>query len=856
LYQLSISVLSKPRGAFKAEIIPAKPDPDNAGVGKVSEILACFYLLFSKFSSTRTLVYVMEFFKNRYMKYYVIIFITLTFNVKAWAQFSYEGKIIDSKTGRPLAGVSIDVQNDFRRIYSSSDGTFSIKSSKNPVIVQLQALGFKSRIDTLEAGSVNTISLQAFEVFANTVEISSTRAGSQSPFTKSEIDKATLEKQNLGQDLPILLNQSPSVVVNSDAGAGVGYTGIRIRGTDATRINVTINGIPVNDAESQGVFWVNTPDIASSTSSIQVQRGAGASTNGAGAFGASINLSTNEYNENPYAEFHHSAGSFNTFKNTIKVGSGLLGKHFTLDARLSSITSDGYVDRAASNLKSYYLSGAYYGKNTNIRFNHFSGREKTYQAWYGVLQSVMDTNRTYNAAGTEKPGTPYHNEIDNYGQDYYQLFLNQLIVPNLKLNVALHATKGKGYYEQYKASQKFDKYGLPGVSIGTDTLISTDLVRQLWLDNWFYGGIFNLNYTPEKWDITLGGGWNKYDGLHYGKVIWAQYSPHFFNDYEWYRHRSFKTDFNIYLKTQYNPIKKLFLYVDLQLRTVQYQINGFRNNPEIIQNNNYRFFNPKVGISYVFNSRSKIYGSFAIAQKEPNRDDFEAGINQTPKPEMLQNAELGYEFKNRVFSFASTVYFMNYRNQLVLTGQINDVGAYTRTNIDRSYRLGLELEAAVKFLKYFSLGGNITLSRNRVLNFIEYIDNYDTGSQDIISHNETDIAFSPAVISSGILGIHPVKNLSVEFINKYVGRQFLDNTSNRERSLNPFFVSDLRINYSFSYKFLKSIGFHLMLNNIFGAKYAPNGYNYSYIYGGQTFSDNYLYPQARFNWMAGMSVKF
>jgi iron complex outermembrane receptor protein len=289
---------------------------------------------------------------------------------------------------------------------------------------------------------------------------------------------------------------------------------------------------------------------------------------------------------------------------------------------------------------------------------------------------------------------------------------------------------------------------------------------------------------------------------------------------------------------------------------VQYQINGFRNNPEIIQNNNYRFFNPKVGISYVFNSRSKIYGSFAIAQKEPNRDDFEAGINQTPKPEMLQNAELGYEFKNRVFSFASTVYFMNYRNQLVLTGQINDVGAYTRTNIDRSYRLGLELEAAVKFLKYFSLGGNITLSRNRVLNFIEYIDNYDTGAQDIISHNETDIAFSPAVISSGILGIHPVKNLSVEFINKYVGRQFLDNTSNRERSLNPFFVSDLSINYSFSYKFLKSIGFHLMLNNIFGAKYAPNGYNYSYIYGGQTLSDNYLYPQARFNWMAGMSVKF
>lgn len=790
------------------------------------------------------------------MKYSLAFILALSIHLVGWSQFQYEGKIIDKITQKPISGVSIDVQNDFRRIYTNADGSFSINSLKNQIIVQIQANGYRSRIDTLESGNALAIALQALEVFANTVEISSTRAGSQSPFTKSEISKESLEKQNLGQDLPILLNQTPSVVVNSDAGAGVGYTGIRIRGTDATRINVTINGIPVNDAESQGVFWVNTPDIASSTGSIQVQRGAGSSTNGAGAFGASINLSTNEYNELPYAEFHHSAGSFNTFKNTIKVGSGLLGKHFTLEARLSSITSDGYVDRASSNLKSYYLSAAYYGKTTNIRFNHFSGREKTYQAWYGVLQSVMDTNRTYNAAGTEKPGTPYHNETDNYGQDYYQLFLNQLIVPNLKLNVALHATKGKGYYEQYKALQTFSKYRLPDAIIGDDTLTSTDLVRQLWLDNWFYGGIFNLNYTPEKWDITIGGGWNKYDGLHYGKVVWAQYSQGFFNDYEWYRHRSFKTDFNIYLKAQFNPIKNLFLYVDLQLRTVQYQINGFRNNPDIVQNNNYRFFNPKAGISYVFNSRSKIYGSFAIAQKEPNRDDFEAGINQTPKPEMLQNAELGYEFRNRIFSLSSNVYFMNYRDQLVLTGQINDVGAYTRTNIDRSYRLGLEIEAAVKFLKYFSLGGNITLSRNRVLNFTEYIDNYDTGAQDVIQHTESDIAFSPAVISSGILGIHPIKNLSLEFITKYVGRQFLDNTSNHERSLNPFFVSDLRVNYNFSYKFLKTVGLHLMLNNLFSAKYAPNGYNYSYVYGGQTYSDNYLYPQARFNWMAGVSVKF
>ncbi|HEV8270213.1 MAG TPA: TonB-dependent receptor plug domain-containing protein, partial [Chitinophagaceae bacterium] len=461
------------------------------------------------------------------------------------------------------------------------------------------------------------------------VEVKATRAGENSPFTKTNLTKKQIEKMNLGQDLPFILNQTPSVVVNSDAGNGVGYTGIRIRGSDASRINVTLNGVPFNDAESQGTFFVDLPDFTSSVGSIQVQRGVGTSSNGAGAFGASVNISTNEVNLKPYAEFNNSYGSFNTWKNTIKVGSGLVSDHFTIDLRLSKIGSDGYIDRASSDLRSYYFSTAYFGKKSSLRFNMFSGKEKTYQAWYGVSEADLKTNRTINYAGMERPGEPYDNETDNYKQDHYQLFYNQELTSRLKFSTGLFYIKGKGYYQQYKADQAYADYGLPEPVYGTDTIKNTDLVRQLWLDNNFYGTIFSLQYKGNTSQFTLGGGWNRYEGNHYGDVIWAEKGlalPGRFYDLD-----AKKNDLTIYFKQQTKIGSLVSAFYDLQYRNVKYDLYGFRDNPDLIIKNNYNFFNPKVGLSFQKNEWSG-YLSYSRGQKEPNREDFEAGIDQQPKP--------------------------------------------------------------------------------------------------------------------------------------------------------------------------------------------------------------------------------
>src|SRR4030095_9896331 len=457
------------------------------------------------------------------------------------------------------------------------------------------------------------------------VEVRAIRAGENTPFTKTNISRKEIEKLNLGQDLPFILNQTPSVVVNSDAGNGVGYTGIRIRGSDASRINVTLNGVPFNDAESQGTFFVDLPDFSSSVGSIQVQRGVGTSSNGAGAFGASVNISTNEVNLKPYAEFNNSYGSFNTWKNTIKVGSGLVGDHFTLDLRLSKISSDGYIDRASSDLRSFYFSTAYLGKKNSLRFNMFSGKEKTYQAWYGVSEADLKTNRTINYAGMERPGEPYDNETDNYRQDHYQLFFNHQFNKRLSFNTAFFLTNGNGYYEQYKADQDFADYGLPDKIEGNDTITSTDLIRQLWLDNHYYGQILSLQYRNDKDQFTIGGGWTRYEGNHFGEIVWSQVGVPY--KYRWYDHDALKTDVNVYAKYQRQLNPYLSMFADLQYRNVKYHIDGFRDNPDLTIDQNWNFSNPKARISCNRNGY-QCYAAYSLGQKEPNRDDFEAGQNQ------------------------------------------------------------------------------------------------------------------------------------------------------------------------------------------------------------------------------------
>ena len=690
--------------------------------------------------------------------------------------------------------------------------------------------------------------------FLQPIEITAVRAAENAPFAKTNLTKKEIEKNNLGQDLPFLLNQTPSVVINSDAGNGVGYTGIRIRGTDASRINVTLNGIPYNDAESQGTFFVNLPDFSSSVNSIQVQRGVGSSSNGAGAFGASINLSTNEINKDFALELNNSVGSFNTFKNTLKVSSGILGKHFTIDGRLSNITSDGYIDRAATTLRSYYFSTAYVDEKNSLRINIFSGKEKTYLAWNGVSENDLKNNRTFNLSGQEQQGSPYKNETDNYLQTHYQLFFNHQFNAFWKSNITLFLSKGAGYYEQYKAAQDLSAYGLPNYTEGANTVTKTDLIRQLWLDNNFYGTVFSLQHQKKNTQFTIGGGWNGYEGKHYGKIIWAQVEPAVPFNYRWYDLTASKKDLSLFTKWTQQWGNHWQTYADMQVRNVSYTINGFRNNPSMKVNNIYTFLNPKMGITYS-NKNWQAYFSYAVANKEPNRDDFEAGIAQQPMAEKLNDFELGLEKKFSKVSFAANLYYMLYKNQLVLTGKINDVGAYTRTNIPNSYRLGLELQGKATISKYINISANVAFSENKVKDYAEYIDDYDNGGQVVNQYKKTTISFSPAVVAGSTIDIVPLKNSEISFLSKYVSSQYLDNTAQNTRKLNGYFVQDVRLSYSVKNNFTKAFNIILQLNNVFNKKYEPNGYTYSYISGGLV-TENYYFPMARFNWMLGVNLQF
>lgn len=683
-----------------------------------------------------------------------------------------------------------------------------------------------------------------------TIEIQGVRAEQKYPFTQSMIYKSNIAKNNLGQDIPFLLNQVPGAVANSDAGNGIGYTGIRIRGTDPNRINFTINGISYNDAESQGVFLVNMPDLLSSTNSMQIQRGVGTSTNGSGAFGATVNILTNEVQEKAYTEINNSVGSFNTFKHTFKAGTGLINNRFTVDVRLSSIKSDGYIERASSDLKSFYISVASIKENSSLRFNIISGKEKTYQAWYGVSEEQMKINRRFNEAGMRPGADPYDNETDNYWQTHYQLFYNKKINTKWNLNNTLFTTTGRGYYEQYKTNEKFEKYGLPSPIINGNTIKSTDLVRQLWLDNIFIGNNISVRHKNEKREVTLGGNMSNYLGDHFGKIIWSKYAIS--KDYKWYDLNANKSEQSVFGKWMEESGNFQF-FGDVQMRNVQYDINGFRNNPTLNIKQQWTFFNPKAGIRYT-KEKTSTYLSFARATKEPNRDDFEAGNMEIPRPERLDDWEAGIQHTSKKYRYSITFYYMNYKDQLVLTGRINDVGAYTRTNIAKSFRRGIELEGSYSFKPWLQLTSNLALSQNKIQSFTEYYDDYDNGGQKTNLFTSTNIAFSPAIVNNTILSASIMKKTELRWIAKYVSRQYLDNTSRKYRSLDPYLVNDLQINRTFSLKNGTAVSTVIQVNNLFNKRYAPNGYTYSYYYGGNIINNNYFYPMAERNWMIGLNI--
>lgn len=699
------------------------------------------------------------------------------------------------------------------------------------------------------------------------VEIRGIRVNNKAPYAITNLDSQAIETSNGVQDIPYLLNQTPSVTITSDAGAGVGYTGIRIRGTDASRINFTMNGIPVNDAESQAAIFVDFPDILGSTNSIQIQRGVGSSTNGSGAFGGSVNMSNITQPGKPYASISSAIGSYNTLKNSIKAGTGKLKGGFQFDLRLSKISSDGYIDRSSSDLKSLQFIAGWTSKDekTSLKFNLLTGKEKTGQAWNGVPEDSLTTNRQYNGLGLMENGQYYKDQTDNYQQDYYQLFFNHQFNPYWSANIALFLTRGKGFYNEYRMGEAFSDYHRkPFITAKGDTFQTTNLTRQLWLDNYFYGATYALNYKKNKTKINIGGSLNRYDGKHYGFVTWADYG--FPADYRWYNLTAHKNDYSVYTKWQQQLGYQLYLFGDVQYRHIDYQMNGFRNNPGLQPDVHYNFINPKIGLSYIrshaHNNMSKMYASLAIAHKEPNRDDFEASEKELPSPEVLYDAEIGYEYHAQKWQMGLTGYYMYYHNQLILTGKINDVGTYTRQNVPASYRAGLEGTASYEPISMLTFNANATLSENKISNFHEFIDNYDEGGQKENTYSSTDIAFSPNFIAYGAASIEPFEgkwknqHLFIDVIGKYISRQFLDNTSNKQRSINPYSIANLRFRYSVATNLFKELGLSLSLNNIFNKKYESNGYTFSYYAAGELTTENYYFPQAGTNFILGLQINF
>jgi len=777
------------------------------------------------------------------------------------AQQSLYGTILDKTTGESLPGAHIVLENTFLTAISGPDGQYHFNNLKAGTYrLKVSYIGYETieKEISIKGDLKMDFSLSATAIMQDEVVIRGIRTFEQEPPSFSNISKKEISSENMGQDLPYIMALSPSTVISSDAGNGVGYTYMRIRGTDMTGINITLNGIPLNDPESHGVWWVNMPDLASSIDNLQIQRGVGTSTNGAAAFGASINIQTKQYNADPYAEINSSLGSYKTFKNTLRFGTGLIKGRWSVDGRVSLISSDGYIDRAASNLKSFNLSGAYFGEKSIYRFNIFSGKEKTYQAWAGVPKDSLRTNRTYN------PYT-YENETDNYQQDHYQFFYAREISQFWKINAALFYVRGRGYYEQYKEDRSFSSYGLPDIIIGGDTIGNTDLVQQKWLNNHYYGLTWSVNYKKNKLDVVVGGGWNQYDGDHYGKIIWAEYAMNMDKDHEWYRNNGLKTDLNFYARANYQLLTKLNIYGDLQYRVINYRIDGIHDDlRDISQEHDFNFFNPKLGLVYDINDKHRTFFSFGVANREPNRSVYrDASAGENPTFETLYDYELGYKYTSQKIAFSGNIYYMGYNNQLVLTGKINNVGAPIMTNVKDSYRAGIELQAGFRILKRLKWDLNASFSRNKIKDFTAYVDNWnywDDPANEPYQYEEylgeTNISFSPNITAGSILDYEAIDDLHISLVSNYVGKQYIDNTSSDDRKLKPYFLNDIRLMYTIRTNLIKEINLHCQLNNIFSVEYESNAWVYRYIYEGQEGVMDGYFPQAPVNFFMGIGLRF
>ena len=777
----------------------------------------------------------------------ILLFITHVGNAQT-AKLS--GKVIDSNEN-PLVGATILVKELNKGTSSNFDGDFNIDLNSGDYTISITYVGYHSLTKKVSLSGNQEITFQLTESdnILEEVLVSAIRVKKNAPVTHSNIDKKELAKRNLGQDIPTLLNYMPSVVTTTDAGAGIGYSSLRVRGSDATRVNVTINGIPYNDAESQNTFWVNLGDFTSSVENIQLQRGVGTSTNGAGAFGASLNLLTDGVAKKQSAEVSSSIGSFNTLKNTAKFSTGLLNEHIEFSGRFSKIRSDGYVDRAKSDLESYFIQANYIDDNTLIKALVFGGEEITYQAWYGLDAPTVKSDRTFNGAGVIYNNDWsirgfYDNQVDNYKQDHAQLHWNQTYNDNFSSNLAGHYTRGRGYYEEY--TQAYEESS-PDVwtpqNIEDQSAGSADSIVRRYANSHFYGLTYSLNYKTETLDFILGGAANRHEGRHFGETIWNRFAGSTEIRDIYYDRPGDKKDINIFGKATYKLSDKFDVYLDLQQRRVTYKAE-VKESPNVDET--YNFFNPKAGLSYNANEKNNFYFSYAKAHKEPGRGDFEKIVSATdfPRPEALNDFELGWRHTSKGVKISSNVYYMKYIDQLVLTGEIDQDGAFRRTNSGKSYRLGLEFEADFTITDYLSIRPNFTFSKNKNIDFKQ-----ENGSE-VTNLGETNISFSPEIVAANAIAIRPFKNFEAILLSKYVGDQFLTNLEEADKKLEDYFINDLNFVYVIkTNSILDSISFNALVNNVFNVEYISNGY-YDADWG------TYYYPQATRNFMAGMTLKF
>ncbi len=796
-------------------------------------------------------------------KFILILITFLSFSsIKAQDLFIVSG-IVTNESEIPLSAVSINAKGDNVHTSSDFDGLFDIKLSEGNYTIYFSKEGYENQSISITIPSTRELKIiltKKTEIL-DEVLVQAVRVKEKAPITHTNVSKAALAKRNLAQDIPILLNFLPSVVTTSDAGAGVGYTAIRVRGINAQSTNITINGIPYNDAESLGTFWVNLGDFASSVESLQVQRGVGTSTNGSGAFGASINLLTDAVSETASASLASSYGSFNTSKNSLKFSTGKLQNCIEIAGRLSHIKSDGYIDRAFSNLKSYFLQATYINQKRLLKAITFSGHEKTYQSWNG-LEDVekLQNDRTFNSAGmyTNEEGRIkfYENEIDNYKQDHYQIHWNEKINNHWSTNLALNYTKGKGYFEQYKEGEAFEDYNLEPLILENDTINTTNLIRRRWLDNQFYVVNANATFKKNSFITIFGGSFSTYLGDHFGEIIWAQYASNSEINQHYYNGNGKKEDLSIFGKATFKIAPKLEAFTDVQLRLVNYTTNGLTSKRvPLILDKKYTFFNPKVGLTYTLNKNNNFYFSFARANREPSRDDFENNTNI--QPEQLNDLELGYRHTSKSFTFNTNLYYMVYNEQLVLTGAIDDVGNPIRKNSGKSYRLGLEIETAFTPINWLTIQPNLTLSSNKNKNTVVQQDG------NLVHLGKTNISYAPNFVSATAFIFRPIKNLEVTFLNKYVSKQYMGNTDSATSQLDSYSVSDLSVNYQFKpNKIVEEIHLSALVNNMFNAKYSSNGYYYTYD---DTWSNpNQIttiegvgyYPQATINFLFGIQLHF